>query len=267
MVGRSLGDLPSPAELVGARMPVGPALRSADQQSGSAAGKPLMRGLTGDDAAADTLGDVQVTALVDILTSSTTAEIFASSTLPWPLEELSRRFPEDFQDDSWRFIVRCFLVQAGATAILVDAGAGPATTGMCQAMGIEGELLDRLGDLGVAEDDIDHVVITHLHEDHVGWLTVPAQGGPRATFPRASYHLHPADFKLAHDLRDSSRGRYWDDTFTPLALSGQLDLHPGAQVLAPGVAIRNAPGHDECPYPTMPIRPHPDPTPRCRAPR
>jgi glyoxylase-like metal-dependent hydrolase (beta-lactamase superfamily II) len=203
-----------------------------------------MSGLTDRDAGTLTLGDVRVTALVDVLTSmSNIAEIFVSSALPWPTEELATRFPDEFENDTWRFIMRCFLLEVGDTNILVDAGAGPASTGMCQAMGIEGHLLDRLTELGVDVDDIDHVVFTHQHADHVGWSTVPGQGGHRPTFRRARYHLHPADFELGRDRRHTDPGRYWERVFAPLAASRQLDLDPSARSLAPGVALLNTPGH------------------------
>src|SRR5215210_5280811 len=106
-----------------------------------------MSGLTDRDTETLTLGDVRATALVDVLTSMlNTAEMFVSSALPWPTEELATRFPDEFEDDTWRFIMRCFLLEVGETKILVDAGAGPASTGMCRARGIEGHLLDRLAE-------------------------------------------------------------------------------------------------------------------------
>ncbi|MFI5912207.1 MBL fold metallo-hydrolase [Dactylosporangium sp. NPDC051541] len=61
--------------------------------------------------------------------------------------------------------VGSFLVRTPTEVVLVDVGLG-------------GELLTNLGALGVAPDDVDLVVLTHLHRDHVGWV---------GAFPRARY--------------------------------------------------------------------------------
>ena len=63
----------------------------------------------------------------------------------------------------WTEEITCLLVDTGTQKILVDAGAGgldPAT----------GRLVENLADAGVAPSDIDMVILSHGHPDHVGGL-------------------------------------------------------------------------------------------------
>lgn len=202
-----------------------------------------MRPVDAADAGSLIIGEIRVDAVVDALTEFESAGMFAASPLPWPVSELDARFPGDFDGGRWRLIIRSFLIRSAGVSILVDAGAGPATIGLGQAMGIEGRLPERLAELDVDLASINHVVITHVHWDHVGWLVVNGGDGPRPTFPRARYHLHPADFAMAENQREGDQGRYWAEVFAPLAASGQLELASADRDLAPGVRLINAPGH------------------------
>jgi glyoxylase-like metal-dependent hydrolase (beta-lactamase superfamily II) len=54
--------------------------------------------------------------------------------------------------------------------VLIDAGVGPAGSAAAAWLDVEGTLDAKLAELDVAPDDVDVVVLTHLHQDHVGWL-------------------------------------------------------------------------------------------------
>src|SRR3954471_14328016 len=62
--------------------------------------------------------------------------------------------------------IGCYLVRTGDRTVLLDAGMGP----HAESWGAGGELPEQLRAVGVAPDDIDLVVCTHLHLDHAGWL-------------------------------------------------------------------------------------------------
>ena len=47
--------------------------------------------------------------------------------------------------------------------------------------------LERLAASGVKPEDIDYVLLTHLHTDHVGWNTIRKDGRWAPTFPKAQY--------------------------------------------------------------------------------
>ncbi|GAA3080977.1 hypothetical protein GCM10010530_04150 [Kribbella aluminosa] len=76
-----------------------------------------------------------------------------------------------------------YLVVADSGVMLVDAGVGPAGGEAAEWLGVSGRLRGLLGQVGVGVEDVDAVVLTHVHLDHVGW----ASDGVRAGFPRAEY--------------------------------------------------------------------------------
>ncbi|WP_432570231.1 MBL fold metallo-hydrolase [Kineococcus sp. SYSU DK005] len=88
--------------------------------------------------------------------------------------------------------VGALLLTTGDRRVLVDAGIGartiplvrPGTTRDAYMRG--GTLLQNLHEIGVEPDEVDAVLLTHLHADHVGWLgDESADGAP--TFPNAEY--------------------------------------------------------------------------------
>ena len=87
-----------------------------------------------------------------------------------------------------------FLVNTGKQLILVDAGAGTWWGG-----GVLGRLLGSLRSAGYTPEEVDIVLVTHLHSDHVGGLTT--DDGKRV-FPKADVYVAKAesDFWLSPEI-------------------------------------------------------------------
>jgi glyoxylase-like metal-dependent hydrolase (beta-lactamase superfamily II) len=84
-----------------------------------------------------------------------------------------------------------FVVRSQGKTILVDSGVGP--WGLWRFG--DGTLLDSLKELDIRPEDVDFVLPTHLHLDHVGWNTRPGPDGqPIPTFPNARYLFQKADW-------------------------------------------------------------------------
>jgi glyoxylase-like metal-dependent hydrolase (beta-lactamase superfamily II) len=77
-----------------------------------------------------------------------------------------------------------------------------------------GKLLGSLAESGTAPGDVDVVVITHVHDDHIGG-TVTAQGGP--AFPNARYMVNRIDLEwLEAFTRKTDEDRaVWDLLLAP----------------------------------------------------
>ena len=132
-----------------------------------------------------------------------------------------------------------FLVRSAGQTMLIDTGNGERTRG--QHEGAAG-LLDRIAELGVTPADIETVVLTHFHGDHVGW-NVREDGA--VTFPHADFYLHEADIDyLAAEGAprsagaDFSRAKLW-----PLRDGGQLRPISGEYAVTDGVTMIPTPGH------------------------
>jgi len=109
--------------------------------------------------------------------------------------------------------------------------------------------LMQLAALGLHREDIDYVLCTHLHADHVGWNTQWSDGSWVPTFPRARYLVGRAELAHWEDRRKSqaaetvNHGSY-EDSVLPVMAAGLLDrVDPGDAPLLPGLKLRPLPGH------------------------
>jgi len=136
------------------------------------------------------------------------------------------------------------LVRTGKQNILVETGMGNKLSDkMRKIYGQPAQLLENLAASGVAPEDIDIVINTHLHFDHCGWNTVYRNGESLATFPKAKYYVQEGEWQHACEqhIRDSIS--YISDNYDPLIKSGQMELLRGDQEIVPGVSVRVFPGH------------------------
>ncbi|MFI1936059.1 MBL fold metallo-hydrolase [Streptomyces purpureus] len=139
-------------------------------------------------------------------------------------------------DGAWRLDFRCFAVaRPGGRWVLVDAGVGPAQGPGADWCPVPGRLPQALGEAGIDPADVETVVLTHLHEDHVGWTWGP-DGLP--CFPDARYVVQRAETR-ALDPADP----VWNWTVEPLRRSGQLHEVDGRHRLATGLDLIPTPGH------------------------
>ncbi len=131
----------------------------------------------------------------------------------------------------------CLLVQVGERRILVDTGFGP------RADRPEvGHLARSLADVGVGTADIDTVVISHAHGDHIGGAAQGTGESAHPAFGSARYWLGQADWDhFSGPERAAQMGL--TDKLLPLHSAERLDLADGEQEIAPGVRLLPLPGH------------------------
>jgi glyoxylase-like metal-dependent hydrolase (beta-lactamase superfamily II) len=139
-------------------------------------------------------------------------------------------------DGQWLLRFRCFAVRTAGRVILVDAGIGPADSPAASWAPVPGRLPDRLADVGIAPEDVDTVVLTHLHTDHIGWAVVGA-GTPY--FANAVYVLQRAEEGAVMSINPTLREILLD----PLRAADQLRLLDGDTPLATDVTVVSTPGH------------------------
>lgn len=96
------------------------------------------------------------------------------------LSDPETRFPFNFG---------LFVIVGPEEVTLVDTGFGPKAAEM-PGLRAGGELMERLGEIGVDPGDVSHIVQTHLHVDHCGHLTRGGPESPTLTFPNARVHVH-----------------------------------------------------------------------------
>ena len=83
-----------------------------------------------------------------------------------------------------RFLFNQYLIEDGERRILIDAGAAG-------SIGQTGALPMALGTLGLQPDQIDAVIVTHMHQDHMGGLIL----GGKNNYPNAEVYIDRRDVK------------------------------------------------------------------------
>jgi methylmalonyl-CoA epimerase len=139
------------------------------------------------------------------------------------------------------------LVVRGVRTMIVDAGFGDkADEKFLRMFAVDRRrnLDHALAEAGLAPEDIDIVLATHLHWDHAGGFTVRDRSGRlRPRFPRARYVVRRGEWEEATHTNVRSRGNYAPDDFLPLMDAGVLELVDDDQTIMPGVTVRRTGGH------------------------
>ncbi|MEO9518562.1 MAG: MBL fold metallo-hydrolase [Paracoccaceae bacterium] len=92
---------------------------------------------------------------------------------------------------------------------------------------------------GVGPEDIDVVLCTHLHTDHVGWNTQKLDGRWVPTFPNAKY-LMPSEDEATYRAQDSDTYR---ESVLPVIENGQAELVTAGHMLGDHVSLIPSPSH------------------------
>lgn len=154
-----------------------------------------------------------------------------------PLDE-AQRAPMDLNS---------ILVFSEGKTILIDTGMGHKLPPKAEKnWGLEwpeGTLLENLAKYGVAAEDVDIVIDTHLHSDHCGGNTYEKDGQLLPTFPNAQYYVQNMEFTDAYHPDARTRGTYLPENFVPIWSAGNLNLLHGDSEITSGVHCVLTRGH------------------------
>ena len=142
--------------------------------------------------------------------------------------------------------LNCLLVRTGGHEVLIEAGAPrdiPAKWYDIYGISKSRNLLASLDEAGLAPDDIDIVVLTHLHLDHAGWCTKRNGGEYQPTFPNARYFVQDDEWIDANAPNELTDGGYFPNSFLPLAEAGQLTRLSGDSEVCSGIRVAKTGGH------------------------
>lgn len=163
--------------------------------------------------------------------------------VPKPLWE-KRASPDD--RNRIRLGLRPLVVRTGGHTVLIDAGIGDKMSekevGM-YAIDRRPTLVDSLAAAGLSADDVDIVIASHLHFDHVGGLTTKEAGVVRPRFRRARHVIRRGEWEDAAHPHERNRASYRADDFVPLLDAGLVDFLDEDAEVAPGISVWLTGGH------------------------
>jgi glyoxylase-like metal-dependent hydrolase (beta-lactamase superfamily II) len=145
---------------------------------------------------------------------------------------IAEAFPALSNGEEWRLPISAVLIRGGGTTVLVDTGLGPEPRAFMPGAGAR--LLHELVRVGATADEIDLVVHTHLHVDHVGW---------DGSFPNARYAVSTAEWSYFMSEGSLAKRPHLRDRVEPLRDTGSVVLVDGELELASGVRLVPTPGH------------------------
>ncbi len=196
------------------------------------------------------IGDITVTRIHE-----TVIKGFAPQKLypEWPTQVVGRhedKMPGVCWDDGRKTLVlhtHSWLVETGNHTVLIDAGIGNDKARKSPMFDHRHEpYLQHLTAAGCQPEDVDYVLLTHLHLDHVGWNTRLIDGRWVPTFPNAKYVFSRAEDEQFSGPGGRERPNYelYADSVLPIIEAGQAHmLAPGGGEFIDGFIFHPTPGH------------------------
>jgi glyoxylase-like metal-dependent hydrolase (beta-lactamase superfamily II) len=151
-------------------------------------------------------------------------------------------------DDQNRVEMHCnlLLIETPKGKVLVETGMGDRWTEKeAERYGLKSLVKPAamLESVGVSNDQIDFVIISHLHFDHVGGASMLKDGKLVPTFPNAKYIVQKGEWEFAYKANARAKASYRPEDFEPLEEAGVLQLVDGDYEIIPGVEVRVTGGH------------------------
>jgi glyoxylase-like metal-dependent hydrolase (beta-lactamase superfamily II) len=152
----------------------------------------------------------------------------------------------DLDREQWRIAMQSWVIEVDGLTVVVDTGVGNGRERphMPPLDHLNTDYLEALARAGVAPKDVDVVINTHVHTDHVGWNTRLVDDAWVPTFPNARYLVPEADYRFfspdGPGVNDGMRFVF-SDSVTPV--EEQIELWSDDYQLSPSLSLRAAAGH------------------------
>ena len=186
-----------------------------------------------------TVGNVEILAFVD----ATPPPFETTQFFPGVSQEQWVPYKKDYLTPEGKFQTNFgfFILRSRGNIVLVDTGLG---AGPHERMGgIRGALMDKLKSAGIKPEDVNSVVITHLHGDHIGWNVTQVGGKPKATFPKAKYYIPRGDWEHFTKPDILANTPAVKTNAVPLQELGVMELVGDNAKITPELTTLFTPGH------------------------
>jgi glyoxylase-like metal-dependent hydrolase (beta-lactamase superfamily II) len=200
------------------------------------------------------LGDVKISRLEELMRHGGVPATFFPEydAEEWERHEHLLEPPEWLPDQKvLGMCMQSWVVESDGRTMIIDTGVGNDKERMGPLDHLHTPYLELLAAAGIRPEDVDVVLHTHLHMDHVGWNTRLVDGDWVPTFPNATYVLPVADLDFwdpENDDRYDRRGTtmmsgVYADSITPVLRNARVETWQDEYVIDGNLRIEAAPGH------------------------
>lgn len=158
----------------------------------------------------------------------------------------SKRYPVN-EKNQIELPTHPILVQYDGHNILIDSGlgAGKLTERQMRNLGVseQSRVEEDLAELGLTAEDIDTVLMTHLHGDHAAGLTKWEGKELISAFPNAKIHVSTVEWNEMQHPNIRSRNTYWKENWEPIV--DQVETFEGEKTLFGAITLIHTGGHSD----------------------
>ena len=194
------------------------------------------------------IGNVDLTAVIDMVPPARTP----SAMFPDVADSAWESYKDTLEDGQLQLYYGVIVLQMDGATILVDTGMGP---GPHPDRGnLTGNLYELVSDVLAPPDNttntnvspsdqVNFVIHTHLHADHVGWNLRYAGGMPAPNFRRARYIISKADYDYYTEEKMLEQSPHVQRQVIPLRRLRLQQIVEGEHEVTDGISVVPAPGH------------------------
>ncbi|CUR55522.1 putative Beta-lactamase [metagenome] len=222
------------------------------------------------------VGDVKVTQVVEFSVEPGALDGLVEEATPEAVKEINWLYPEYANDKGQTlWSVHSYIVDTGSAVVVVDTGCGNGKSAPLMPTwgNLDTRFLERFEEAGYTRDQVDFVLTTHLHLDHVGWNTFNRGGAWVPTFPNARYVYVEDEFSYHHGIAQGEEitadlagavvyegsdpdihqqtQLVFAESIQPCIDAGLVDLVPVDHVVTEGVRYFSTPGHTKSHHSVM----------------
>jgi glyoxylase-like metal-dependent hydrolase (beta-lactamase superfamily II) len=196
-----------------------------------------------------TVGDVRVFMVPEVVIPTSVRWLLPDA--PREQVEAARAWMQPaFMDENGYLIqsVHTYVLKTPTRVVLIDTGVGNAKAragGIPAFNMLDTPFLQRLASIGVQPDDVDLVLCTHMHTDHVGWDARRRGNEWTPTFPRARHAFARPEYEAftAALRRSNAQAAVWADSIEPVVRAGLADVVDADADFGEGIRLEPSFGH------------------------
>ncbi len=193
------------------------------------------------------LGNLDITSITEIESFSIPLDTLFPDFNIKLLEKMNPIDPVIMSNGLVHLTIRSWLIKKSGNFILIDSCIGAEKNRSNHSSWYKRsgrKWLTALSKNGLKPEDIDVVICTHLHADHVGWNTRLENGSWVPTFPNARYICGRIEYEYWEHLTNTSdKHGAFSDSVLPIVKAGKMILVEDNYEIVNGLTVEIGPGH------------------------